>query len=441
MTAVRNLTRKVPAGRISRLHRLGALATGIAGRLAVDGVRKLSRGESPELRSLLLTPTNARRIAEDLAHMRGAAMKMGQFLSMEAGDVLPPEMARILARLRDAADPMPPRHLKVVLREAWGDGWRREFRSFDTRPIAAASIGQVHRARLRDGRELAIKVQYPGIADSIDSDVANLGSLLRLSGLLPRDFDLAPYLAAARAQLRDEANYEQEARAMASYAAMMGGTEGFVLPDVLPDWSTRSVLSMTYLPSRPIESLEQAPQAERDRAMQRLLALFLDEVFTHRTVQTDPNFANYRHCPRTGRIVLLDFGAVREFDPAFTETIRDLLAAGLAGEWSALETSVEALGLVSPGSSPAFRTALLDLAALVFDALRLETFDFGTSDLLALLRDAGQRLAEAQAAPPEVPIDLLYLQRKAGGMFLLGTRLRARVGISALLSQHLARSG
>ncbi|MDV7145768.1 AarF/ABC1/UbiB kinase family protein [Tropicimonas sp. TH_r6] len=441
MTSERALARRVPSGRISRLHRLGSLTGGIAGRLALDGVRSLSRGERPELQRLLLTPANARRLAEDLSRMRGAAMKMGQLLSMEAGDVLPPELAQILARLRAGADPMPPQQLKTVLRTAWGSDWRRAFRSFDARPIAAASIGQVHRARLRDGRALAIKVQYPGIADSIDSDVANLGGLLRLSGLLPRDFDLAPYLDAARAQLREEADYAQEARAMVSYAQMLEGMAGFILPEFLPDWSTPTVLSMTYLPSRPIETLEQAPQPERDRAVQRLLALFLEELFTHRTVQTDPNFANFRYCPETDRIGLLDFGAVRQFDPDLVETIRNLLAAGMAGDLQALETRAETLGLLSAQTSAVFRQAFLEMAGMVFAELRRECFDFGSSDLLARLREAGRRLAEMERAPPAVPVDLLYLQRKAGGLFLLGTRLKAKVGIAGLLAPYLDPPG
>ncbi len=430
--------RKVPSGRISRLHRLGVLTTGIAGRLARDGVRSLSRGETPDLQRLLLTPSNAAQLADDLARMRGAAMKLGQLLSMEAGDVLSPELAGRLSRLRAAADPMPPQQLKHVLRDAWGSDWRRAFRSFDTRPIAAASIGQVHQAQLRDGRELAIKVQYPGIARSIHSDVTNLGALLRLSGVLPKDFDLAPYLAAARAQLHEEADYEQEARAITAYAGMLEGSEAFRLPEVLPDWSTRSVLSMTHLPSRPIETLAEAPQAERDRTMQRLLALFLDELFRFRTVQTDPNFANFRHCPETGKIVLLDFGAVRSFEPRLVEEIRGLLSTGLAGDLPALENRLEKLGLLSPDAPVLFRKAILEMTMMVFAELRRGSLDFSQTDLLARLRSAGHRLAAERMPPPAVPIDLLYLQRKAGGMFLLGTRLRARVDVDRLLAPHLA---
>ncbi|WP_078059073.1 ABC1 kinase family protein [Tropicimonas marinistellae] len=441
MTPDRPHRRAVPAGRISRLHRLGALTTGISGRLAVDGARSLLRGDPLDLQKLLLTPANARQLADDLARMRGAAMKLGQLISMEAGDVLPPELAQILSRLRAAADPMPPQQLKTVLRDAWGSDWRRAFRRFDTRPIAAASIGQVHRARLRDGRELAIKVQYPGIAESIDSDVANLGALVRLSGLLPKGFDLVPYLDAARVQLRTEADYLQEAREITTYARMLGDTEAFLLPEVLPEWSTRSVLSMSYIPSRPIETLAEASQSERDQAMRRLLALFLDELFRFRTVQTDPNFANFRHCPTTGRIVLLDFGAVRTFEPKLVEAVHSLVAAGMAQNLAAVEAAAETLGILSNTTPAAFRKSFLEIAAMVFSDLRQEVFDFGTSDLLERLRETGRALAAEPIAPPEIPIDLLYLQRKAAGLFLLGTRLRARVAVAELVEPHLGPRG
>jgi predicted unusual protein kinase regulating ubiquinone biosynthesis (AarF/ABC1/UbiB family) len=122
---------------------------------------------------LLLTPTNATRVADQLSHLHGAAMKLGQMISMDAGDVLPPELTSILARLRDNAHHMPPQQLDEVLIGEWGRGWRRRFQSFQAHPIAAASIGQVHRAEIPDGRVLAIKVQYPGVASSIDADAHN----------------------------------------------------------------------------------------------------------------------------------------------------------------------------------------------------------------------------------------------------------------------------
>ena len=166
------------------------------------------------MRDLVLTPGNVGRLADRLSHLRGAAMKLGQMISMDAGDLLPPELAAILAQLRSQAHRMPPEQLSRVLDSEWGPDWRRRFSRFNATPIAAASIGQVHRATLPDGRELAIKVQYPGVRESIDSDVDNVATLLRVSGVLPRELDLAPLLTEAKRQLHEEADYEREAAQM-----------------------------------------------------------------------------------------------------------------------------------------------------------------------------------------------------------------------------------
>lgn len=190
--------RAVPKGRLSRLGSFGRLAGGVASGMVAEGARRLADGQRPRMGDLLLTPGNIGRITDQLAHLRGAAMKLGQMISMDAGDFLPPELTDILARLRDGAHHMPPPQLQQVLNVHWGKDWRRRFASFGPSPIAAASIGQVHRATTHDGRALAIKVQYPGIAESIDADVDNVATLLRVSGLLPRELDLAPLLAEAK---------------------------------------------------------------------------------------------------------------------------------------------------------------------------------------------------------------------------------------------------
>ena len=137
------------------------------------------------------------RLADGLSHLRGAAPKLGQMLSMDTGQVLPGELTAILAQMRDDARHMPPKQLQTVLHAEWGPGWYSRFARFEVRLFAAASIGRVHRAVTRDGINLAIKVQYPGVRASIDSDVDNVATLLRLPGLLPRGMDIAPLLAEA----------------------------------------------------------------------------------------------------------------------------------------------------------------------------------------------------------------------------------------------------
>ncbi|MEM1301860.1 MAG: AarF/ABC1/UbiB kinase family protein [Pseudomonadota bacterium] len=428
----------IPAGRATRATRIGGMAAGIAGNMALNGLRELSQGKRPSSRDLLLTPRNISKIADELARMRGAAMKIGQLMSMDTGDMLPPELANIMARLRADADFMPPKQLKQVLTTEWGADWMRRFKRFDTRPIAAASIGQVHRAQTRDGRDLAIKVQYPGIARSIDSDVSNVGALIKMSGLIPKGFELAPYLDEARRQLHEEADYAQEARYLTAFHDLLGDDMAFVMPSFEADLTTPTILAMGYVPSTAIEAAQGQPQDERDKIGHDLMTLVLRELFEFGLMQTDPNFANYRYDTDSGRIVLLDFGATRRFGADIQTDYADLMRAGLTGDASALETCVERIGFIQPDTAPRHRAQILTMITFIFDALRqADLFDFGQTDLTKRLNGMGQTLAADGFIPPPLPMDALYLQRKFAGMFLLLSRLGSRVRVAKLIETYV----
>ena len=238
--------RPVPAGRFARARRMGGLATGLAGGVALSGAQALLGGRRPRLQELVLTPGNITRLADRLSEMRGAAMKLGQLLSMEAGDFLSPELEAILARLRASAHVMPPVQLKQVLQDSYGTDFRHLFRSFDTRPLAAASIGQVHRALSPEGQPLAIKLQYPGVRDAIDSDLDNAAALIRWSGLWPRELDLAPLMDEARRQLHEEADYAREGAALARFGGLLAGDGRFVVPALDPLRTRAAALAMGF---------------------------------------------------------------------------------------------------------------------------------------------------------------------------------------------------
>lgn len=428
----------VPNSRTGRMARLGGMAAGVAGNMALEGGRQILSGQRPRLDQLLLTPKNAARITSQLAQMRGAAMKVGQLLSMEGGDFLPAELSDILGHLRSDAHFMPPKQLDGVLRRNWGPNYRARFARFDVRPIAAASIGQVHRAITREGREVAIKVQYPGVRDSIDSDVRNVGSLLGLSGLVPKEIDLAPLMDEARRQLHEEADYTREAEMLARFGGLLADDPRFLVPDMIEDLTTSDILGMSLVEGVAVESLQDAAPDVRNSVIEGLVSLMLRELFEFGLMQTDPNFANYRYQPDTGRIILLDFGATRGFDGELTARYRWLMRAGLSGDREDTSAAMEAIGFLTPDTEPRHRDPILDMVDLAMTPLRSDAaFDFASSSLARDLRQAGVSFAEGQDFWVIPPMDALYLQRKMGGMFLLATRLKANLPLRPLLEPYL----
>ncbi|WP_300973603.1 AarF/ABC1/UbiB kinase family protein [Sphingomonas sp. LHG3406-1] len=430
--------RAVPRSRFARASQFGKLAGGIAGGMLAEGARRLAAGERPSGRDLLLTPGNLSRVADRLAHLRGAAMKLGQMISLDSGDFLPPELSDILARLRSNAFHMPPAQLAQVLEGEWGKDWRRRFRRFQAHPVAAASIGQVHRAETHDGRILAIKVQYPGVAESIDADVDNVASLLRVSGLLPAGLDIAPLLAEAKAQLAREADYRREGEQLRRFGTLLEGSPDFVVPALDEEFTTARALSMTFIDSHPIEQLSSAPQQERSEAVGRIVRLVLRELFEFGTMQTDPNFANYR-LATDGRIALLDFGAAQDVPASIIEGYRTLLSAALAQDADALKEGAVAAGFLGQAVADNHAQALDRMVRVILDELHKSgDFSFGDRAFLGILREEGMRIAADKTSWHLPPSDLLFVQRKISGTALLGARLKAQVPMRKLIAEALA---
>ena len=426
----------VPSRRLGRLARFGGLGTSIAGSMLVEGAKTLARGEKVEIDRLLLTPGNAQKVADQLSKLRGAAMKVGQLMSMGGDDMLPPEMAEALAKLREQAHHMPPPQLKRVLNEAWGNGWMSRLGRFDPRPIAAASIGQVHRAKSKDGRDLAIKVQYPGVRDSIDSDIDNVVTMLKLSGQAPKGVDVQPVFDEAKRQLHEEADYLREGSFMKRFHEVLAGDDRFVVPTFEEELTTPDVLAMSFERGQPIDELASADQETRNEVITNLFDLVIRELFEFKVMQTDPNFANYRYRPEPKQIVLLDFGASRDIDPELSSGYRRLVEADISGDWTAIDQAARAINLYSGDMTPKQEEALKDIFLASIEPLqRDEPYDFAASDVTMRMRDGGIKLREEPFAHTPNPI-ALFLHRKIGGMYLLATRLGAKVNVRALLRQH-----
>jgi predicted unusual protein kinase regulating ubiquinone biosynthesis (AarF/ABC1/UbiB family) len=432
---------RVPAGRIERLLRLGGAATGVAAGAAVEVARQWWSGSGVSWPAAMLEGLDPHRLADQLARMRGAAMKLGQILSIEAADLLPQPLAAALATLGSAGSTMTDAQLVLVLRRELGPAWERRFREFDFRPIAAASIGQVHRAIAADGRRLAVKVQFPGVAQSIDSDVDNLATIARLSGLLPGGVGLAPLLAEVKRQLRQETDYLAEAEHLRRYRKLVADMPAVVVPDAHEDLTTRHILALDLVAGRPLERLwlDDAPQALRNRVAIALQALVFRELFEFGLMQSDPNFANYLYDHGSGRVVLLDFGSTLVISDQLRDRYRAIVDAAIRDDVDAIADLMLRFGW-APADTP--RAQLLAVARVVplsVEPLRVDgPYDYGLTDLAARARQAAIDLAATHGVRHPPPPELVFVQRKLGGTFAVCHHLRARIDSARMFTRFAA---
>ncbi len=430
---------RVPAGRLERLARFGWMAGELAAGSLVEGAKRLAGAAPVDGVSAVLSAANAQKLARRLSRMRGAAMKLGQLLSLETEDLLPAEFAQALAVLRDAADTMPASQVRRALGRAYGKGWESRFQRFDFAPIASASIGQVHAATTVDGRELALKIQYPGVARSIDSDVDNVASLLRLARLLPVELDVSGIIAEAKRQLRQEADYLVEAANLRRYQELVAEEPELVVPRVHDDLTTKRILAMDHLEGGPIEALGEpgVAQARRDAVGLVLERLVFRELFEFRFMQTDPNFANYR-IGADDRIQLLDFGSAREFPAEFTDRYARICRAVIDGDRAGVRAGAVEIGYLRADERDDRVEGVVDLILLVCEPLRHRgVYDFGDSNLIARARDLGLDLMFRRGFLHAPPPETVFLHRKLVGSFLLCARINARVDAHALIEPLL----
>ncbi|WP_420825460.1 ABC1 kinase family protein [Vibrio astriarenae] len=430
--------RALPTHRAARFGKFASLATKVAGNVIAEGSKQWFKGERPQTRDLLLTPKNISQLTEQLAHLRGAAMKLGQMLSMDAGDIIEPELADILARLRASADPMPSKQLAKAMVDGLGENWKQHYLAFNFKPIASASIGQVHHAHSDSGDELAVKVQYPGIRKSIDSDVDNVGTLLSVVGLVPKGIDLSGLLEEAKKQLHDEADYGREAEYAVRYRNYLENDRDFVVPQIITEATCDTVLTMEFLNGVEIETLASVDQDTRDFVMTKLLGLLFREIFEFRVVQTDPNFANYLFLPETNQIGLLDFGACRDYNSVISDGYRNAFSSVVNQDNDGLNHALEQIGFFSEEINPEQRQSVLNLVSMACEPMLQDgCYDFEQSNLAQRLREAGTVLSMEEDYWHTPPADALFLHRKIGGLYLLASRLNAKVDVRSLVLPHV----
>jgi aarF domain-containing kinase len=246
--------RKVPATRIGRMATFGGLFAGLGLGTANELAKgALGLGGAQNVKEAFLSPANADRIVDTLCKVRGAALKLGQILSIQDSNIVSPTLIHAFDRVRQAADYMPDSQVEKVLKSEFGADWRAKFSTFDSKPFAAASIGQVHRGVLADGTVVAVKIQYPGVAQSIESDIDNLVGMMKVWDIFPPGVFIDSVVKVAKRELAWEVDYAREADYTEQFRAMISSYPEFVVPRVVKELSNKSVLTTELVPGVPMD--------------------------------------------------------------------------------------------------------------------------------------------------------------------------------------------
>lgn len=367
----------------------------------------------------------ARIIADSLAQLRGAAMKAGQLLSLDAGDFLPPEALEVLRRLQDDAQPVDFGTVREVLVEELGEEGVARLDGLSPSAAAAASIGQVHRARV-DGRAVAVKVQFPGVAESIPSDLAVLRrmteALMTVSG---RRVPVEALFEELEVTLVLEADYRHEASCLSEVRQRLGSDRRFIVPEVVTELSERRVLTMDWLDGESFGAwMQRGPsRTERESVARALLDLYCREFFEWGLVQTDPNPGNFLVMDGA-RLGLLDFGATRRYPEDFREAYVSMLRRIGGGRDQEILSAGLDFELLDPREGEEARAAFVEMmrAATHPFSARVQPFRFQAPDYHAWTRRVVVRfLNSLRFTPP--PRHLIFLHRKLGGLFNILRRL------------------
>lgn len=420
---------RVPSSRMGRLFEYGGLAASMAFGAASSGK--------------MLSPANMERLVAKLSKMRGAALKLGQMISFQDIKMLPPEIVEVLQRVQDSADYMPASQRDGVIANDLGSSWRDMFESFEEKPIAAASIGQVHGAVLKSGQRVAVKVQYPGVADSISSDLNNLSLLLHATKLLPKGLYLDKTIANARTELAWECDYVREAEAARRFHDLLSDEQDiFTVPKIIDEASGKQVLTMERMEGIAVTKIKSFTQEQRDWIGSQILRLCLREIMEFRYMQTDPNWTNFLYNAKTNKLELLDFGASRDFPEKFVKLYSGVLQAASKQDKKKCEDLSIQLGYLTGYESKTMVNAhigsVMTLAEPFMD-FSDDVYDFKDQTITDRVRSFIPVMLRERLAPP--PEETYSLHRKMSGAFLLCARLGSQVPCKKLFQEAMRKNG
>jgi predicted unusual protein kinase regulating ubiquinone biosynthesis (AarF/ABC1/UbiB family) len=433
---------KLKEGAFSRgfaLARVSVSAGARAASHAIGGVFASEADKPERFKAMLMSQVEL--LSRELGQLKGSVMKVGQMLSMFGEHFLPPEVNSVLKSLQSQSPPLVwPQIEKVLKRQLAPE--QLALVEIDPEPLASASLGQVHAATLKsDGRKLALKIQYPGVDQAIEGDLKALRSLLALSKLIPRGPAFDELFKEVRQMLHQEVDYSRELESTREFAEALKGDPRYIVPQVFEELSSKRVIATSFEPGVAVDGPEvRALPLERRNAIARMvIELYFKELFELGMMQTDPHFGNYRVRLGEGgepdRLVLLDFGAVRKFPQSFLKPYYKMVRGAFARDRALLVEGARALGFVEEGDSAELLDHFAKLCFLIGEPFHSRDYDWAASDLPKRVAAQGAQMAlsfKLRAPPREV----VFLDRKMGGIFIFMSVLKARFDAAASFEKY-----
>jgi aarF domain-containing kinase len=382
----------------------------------------------------------AEELVKALSQMKGAAMKVGQLLSLDATDLFPPEVIKVLSQLQADAGALPFEEIRSILIKELGETQYQKIDFIDPTPLAAASIGQVHRATI-NGKDYVLKIQYPGVADTIDSDINLLEKLISqmffFSGR--KKIEIKPLMTELKEVLKLETNYLQEAQFLTRYQKNFAKDSRFIIPKVDLEYTTQKVLCLEFCSGLPLRNwLEAEPSTQDAQELAKYaLELYLTEFYQWGLVQTDPNFGNFLIQENPLKIVLLDFGSTKQYSSSFIQKYKRIVKAAFDDKDEELLEATFEMNLMDKRESTETRIKYIKMMkAIVAPFQQPEDFDFTDSEFVSLSKDLSLEFTQAlEYSPP--PKELIFLHRKLGGIFGLMKRCKAKIALRPYMEDVL----
>ncbi len=428
-------------GALSRGFTLARLGVQVSAKIATHAATNFfASGALQSVRKKAHLLEQAALFSQEIGQLKGSLMKAGQMLSVYGEHFLPPEVNQILKTLQSDSIPVTWKEMEKALKTLGKE--KLALLEINSQAEAAASLGQVHRAKIKaSGQEIVLKIQYPGVDKAIEGDMKTLKRVLSLLELLPKLPATDDLFAEVKSMLKAELDYEREQKMLEFFGKKLAGDARYILPKVHPEFSNKKILALDYEPGVTVDSeaVKNLSQEKRNALADSILDLYFQELFVWHKVQTDPHFGNYRIRLKTNQWILFDYGAVREVPQTFLKPYKKMLNGIFYGKREVFEEAAASLGLLQPGDTQELKDLFYGLCALVVEPfLEDKIFDWQKSDLPKRVSEATWEMLKFPLRAP--PREVVFLDRKMAGMFTILAVLGAKTNGRKILERYLEQA-